>query len=126
MNISTTEIAVQVTSLDKFTREQNIESVDFLKVDVEGAEMMLIAGAEKLLTRKPRPVVQFELADGRCQEYGYRASDIRRDLEGRGFTWLEFSEEGIQTHEPRESYSYLNLIGVPEERLYEVRSPRAL
>jgi FkbM family methyltransferase len=117
LDISTTEISVQITSLDKFTVEHNVESVDFLKVDVEGAEMMLIAGAESLLTKRPRPVVQFEFADGRSQEYGYRASEIATSLESRGFSWFEFAEGSIRPHEPRQSYSYLNLIGVPEERI---------
>jgi FkbM family methyltransferase len=44
------EIEVEQTSLDEITRDRN-EHVDFLKVDIEGAEMEMLEGARETLIR---------------------------------------------------------------------------
>ena len=40
---------IRTTTLDAFAKEQQLESIDVLKVDCEGAEIGVIAGAEGLL-----------------------------------------------------------------------------
>lgn len=48
-------VHVSTISLDDFVGEQGIERVDFIKMDIEGAEMMALQGAERTLRRwKPR------------------------------------------------------------------------
>ncbi|MDX2128584.1 MAG: FkbM family methyltransferase [Chloroherpetonaceae bacterium] len=42
-------IKVPTTTLDEFLEENNLLNVDFLKVDIEGAEDLLLIGAEKSL-----------------------------------------------------------------------------
>jgi|GEM_PF-3304589 len=46
---------VQVTSVDQFTRERNLDRVDLIKLDIEGAEPDCLKGAEQtLLTLRPQ------------------------------------------------------------------------
>lgn len=48
------EQTIKVTSLDDFIEENSIEKVDFIKMDVEGAELDILKGATRLLnTLKP-------------------------------------------------------------------------
>lgn len=51
---------VVTTTLDKVLQQQGIRSVDFLKMDVEGAEELVLRGAKSLFDRK-QPVVVFEI-----------------------------------------------------------------
>jgi len=48
------------TTLDDFVADRGLDRVDFVKVDVEGAEMSVLAGAEKTLaTYRPVTVLEF-------------------------------------------------------------------
>jgi FkbM family methyltransferase len=47
-------------TLDEFVADQQLDRVDFVKVDVEGAELLVLAGAEKTLaTYRPLVVLEF-------------------------------------------------------------------
>lgn len=43
---------VTVTTLDSFTKEMNIDKINILKIDVQGAELNVLKGAESLLKNK--------------------------------------------------------------------------
>jgi len=42
---------IDLISLDMFAKEMNLDKVDFVKMDIEGAEELAIRGAEKLIDR---------------------------------------------------------------------------
>ena len=77
--------SVPVTTLDLFTQENAIESIDFLKVDVEGGEYFVFGGAKHLLQSSPNLCIMFESDPGWCR----RAHCTQRDsfdlLRGLGF-----------------------------------------
>jgi FkbM family methyltransferase len=50
----------EVTTLDLFCRERRIDAVDFLKIDVEGAEHRVLKGARDLLKAEKISCIQFE------------------------------------------------------------------
>jgi FkbM family methyltransferase len=52
--------AVRIETLDGFCREHGIDRIDFLKMDVEGHELDVLAGATDLLARGAIGVIQFE------------------------------------------------------------------
>ncbi len=58
----TPEAALQVTatSLDDYCAAHNIERIDYLKIDVEEAELGVLQGAHGLLSRGAVDVIQFE------------------------------------------------------------------
>ena len=49
-DVNGTEI-VQVTTLDAYVREKNLQRVDFIKLDVEGAELDILRGAVTTIAR---------------------------------------------------------------------------
>ena len=55
-----TEIAVKMTTLDRYTADHGIAQIDFLKIDVEGHELDVLRGAKKLLETRKIKVIQFE------------------------------------------------------------------
>jgi FkbM family methyltransferase len=50
----------RLTTLDVFCRDQNIESIDFLKIDVEGTEHRVLKGGRALLEAQKVACIQFE------------------------------------------------------------------
>jgi FkbM family methyltransferase len=51
---------IQLTSLDEFTVTRGIERIDFLKLDVEGHELAVLAGAKRLLKSGALRALSFE------------------------------------------------------------------
>jgi FkbM family methyltransferase len=90
----TSLISVRVVRLDDVLRNSNITHVDFIKLDVEGAELGVLQGAARLLELRPRPVILAEVQDIRTQPWGYPARDIIRHLSDKGFRWFRLSGDG--------------------------------
>jgi FkbM family methyltransferase len=66
---------VPVLALDRYASQNGITNVDFIKVDVEGREYMVFAGARELLASSPNVVVMFESDPGWCARAGCRQQD---------------------------------------------------
>jgi len=113
---------VRVECLGEFLRRRHLDSVDFVKLDVEGAELEVLRGAAWLLTAPPRPVMLIEVSDLRTEPWGYAAPDIVAFLEQRGFRWFQALSGGqlCPMVLPEERLD-TNFVAVPEERLTEVR-----
>lgn len=52
-------VSVPVVSLDEFVAEHQLPPVDFIKIDVEGFELTVLAGAKQVI-RQFRPILVFE------------------------------------------------------------------
>jgi FkbM family methyltransferase len=61
-----------------------VERIDLLKVDVEGFELPVFNGAEKVLARTE--CIYFECSRAHCRRYGYSPSDVVQFLEAQGFS----------------------------------------
>lgn len=59
----------QIITGDSYCAEKNISHIDFLKIDVEGAEHLVLKGFDNLLKRKSIRIIQFE--------YGYTNGDAK-------------------------------------------------
>ncbi|HYL84934.1 MAG TPA: FkbM family methyltransferase [Candidatus Angelobacter sp.] len=94
-NTGTSPQNVRVNRLDDWLREHKIERVEFIKLDVEGAELEVLRGARELLERRPRPVILAEVQDLRTQPWGYPAKEIIDFLRDRGYQWFSLSPEGL-------------------------------
>jgi FkbM family methyltransferase len=87
-------VSVRTRCLDRVLGERVIEHVDFIKLDVEGAELSVLKGAPELLRRRPRPVILAEVQDIRTRPWGYPAREIIRFLSGAGYTWFRPLPDG--------------------------------
>jgi FkbM family methyltransferase len=115
-------LKVPIRRLDDVLAQCGVEQVDFIKLDAEGAELAILRGAPKLLTRAPRPVILAEVQDVRTQPWGYAAREITQLLAEWDYHWFSITEAGELYPAAPDDESYdANLAAVPTERLDEFR-----
>jgi FkbM family methyltransferase len=91
---STRVVTVDVISLDHYLSRAELGSIDFIKLDVEGAELEVLKGARTLLHSEKRPVFLAEIYDIRTAAWGYRAHEIVQMLKSCGYSWFWLGGEG--------------------------------
>lgn len=69
-------VETQMVTLDSYLEEQRPGDIDFVKVDIEGAELMLLKGATKLFEQKVPPIFMIEMALGTTKGFGYLPNDL--------------------------------------------------
>ena len=107
-----------VERLDDALKVRGVTRVDFIKVDVEGAELSVLQGARELLLRPPRPVILEEVQDIRTQPWGYRAKETLFYLSELGYEWFEPKPNGQMEKIALDSQNYDgNFVAVPQERI---------
>ena len=83
---------VPTRRLDDFLADQGIESVDVVKMDVEGAEQMVVDGAPDLLKRI-RPLWYVEIDESRAQRFGDSAQMLFATFTGNGYKAFRFDDD---------------------------------
>jgi FkbM family methyltransferase len=112
-------IKVPVTSIDAYSSRNNIEQIDFIKIDVEGGELDVLKGGINVLISR-RPLVMCEMADVRTRQWGYFAREIYRFLADIGYLWFRLSLDGLlEPARDREKYDpdWENLVAVPDNKM---------
>ena len=127
---ATEEVQVRVSTLDAELLDG--DPIDFLKLDVEGAELAALRGGAAFFA-KHRPKVQFECSTSTCEAFGYTPVDLF-DLFTGEMDYAVLSLQGALTAElptlPREVYAHMhtypwggfNYVALPNERLDELRA----
>lgn len=67
---------VNAISLGDFLVENKIQKIDYLKIDVEGAEIFVLKGLEKFLQEKSINFIQFEISKKMLEGLETKASDV--------------------------------------------------
>ena len=75
------EIMVNAVTLDEVLREE--PKVDYIKIDVEGAELKVLAGAEETLAKNP--IVQIEVHGQYLPNFGDSVEQVFAAMRSRGF-----------------------------------------
>ncbi len=121
-DLRTHKQTVTVHRLDSILKTLGTNRVDFIKMDVEGGELGVLRGASDFLDHRPRPYLFAEISDLRTKQWGYEASEILRFMEKKQFHWFSVRDAGFL--EPLDHCplpSEVNFLGVPEERLEDIR-----
>lgn len=83
---TTKTIDVPVLALDDFARSRSLSAIDLLKIDVQGAELHVLEGAEQLLTEHAVSVIYVEVAFVRHYDDAPLFHHVAAYLEARGYS----------------------------------------
>ncbi len=108
-NACAQETLVPVMSLDAWACGQAIRRVDFIKMDVEGAEYRALKGAEALLY-KHRPVIVAELNEVCLRRDHREPTDVLSLLRTAGYNTFSFND---------------GVLGIPQDRGNQIGALRA-
>jgi FkbM family methyltransferase len=87
--------AVSTVTLDDYCAERGIERIDLLKVDVEGAEPLVLAGAGRLLRDGAVDTILIELADATLAAAGAASHGVIDVLERAGLRTYVLEEGAL-------------------------------
>ena len=102
------KIVCHVEVLDDFANRLHLPRVDFIKCDVEGAELFVFRGAKKLLERD-KPIVFSEMLRKWSKKFGYHPNEIIAFFSSLGYRCFyadqttlkelhEMTDETVQTN----------------------------
>lgn len=92
---SETTVTVEVATLDELLADT--QTVDFLKVDIEGADTWALMGAERLLRQRRVREIWYEENEVRMRDLGIAAGTAERFLQACGYRVERCSAAGSLT-----------------------------
>lgn len=95
---SSTAVAVNVTTLDKYAQANGIEKIDVLKIDVEGADTWVLLGAGDLIRQKRIKHIFFEMNKSRMNLLNIAPDEAEKFLTEHGYVVKRMSDEEYYAH----------------------------
>jgi FkbM family methyltransferase len=93
------EIKTTMTNLDHYSRQSKVPKVDFIKIDVEGAEGKALQGGRAFLGTH-LPILYLEVCPGWLKDFGASPDSIEQQLRELGYKHFEMrTQSGITTVE---------------------------
>ena len=91
---------VRLTTIDSFLASTGVRSPDFIKIDVEGAELFVLRGAMRMFETGHRPLMLIEVFAPWEQAFGYQPWEMISVLLELGYQFLFACPNGIVDHLP--------------------------
>ena len=113
----TKTIDVDVTTLDLYVREKNLQHIDLIKVDVEAFEPSVLYGGKETISRL-RPAIYFEFQRAWFDTYPDDfITEIIYLLSGNGYVFYREAKDGTllpftMTTRSLKDYQHLNVLAV--------------
>jgi FkbM family methyltransferase len=104
-------VEVEVTTVDDVVREAGLRQVDMMKVDVEGAEGLVLRGAQETLARF-RPLLIVETSRKRDQAFGDAPETLLGQLQDLGYTLYVLQRQRLIPVNSQ-FVDYENVIAIP-------------
>ncbi len=83
--------SVPLKMLDNYLKENKILKVDFIKIDIEGAEMLCFKGAIDML-KTHRPTIIMECNENWCKRFDYTVFDLLNFLHQFNYRFENYDE----------------------------------
>jgi hypothetical protein len=117
------KIICQTNTLDELLAEEN-RIPDFIKCDIEGAELLCFRGANKTLDREQAPILLFE-ANEAAQALGFEISDafnFLKNLTKPNYSFFEIHPDGALHKIDSLRYQRSNILAVPQSKIESLRT----
>jgi FkbM family methyltransferase len=101
---------VPTMRFDDYCSSAGLEYVALMKIDVEGAEMMVLEGATESLHAGSIGAIVIEVSDERLRSTGSSSTELIELLRGAGYTISRANTTGLQPLEPGEHVEFSNLV----------------
>ena len=73
----------EIVTLDSYLSDARVGDVNVVKVDIEGAEILFLRGAETLFAQKTPPIILMEMALEQTGNFGYKPDGLIRFISDR-------------------------------------------
>jgi len=93
-HLSNKKISVSSTSIDSFCKKERIEHINFLKIDTEGAEALVIAGSKHLIKHHKIDFIQFEYG-GTYRDAKITLKNIYNFLISNNYSIFRITTDGL-------------------------------
>lgn len=90
------KITVQATTLDALVRSGEISNIDFLKMDIEGAEPMALQGMKETIASHPKLGMIIEFCPANLSDSGTDPAGFIESLRGMGLRIYAIKEDGLK------------------------------
>ena len=108
---------VQCTTVDQYLESRHLDRVDCMKIDIEGAELSLLKGANRLFTLKNRPLIVMEFEEARQRAFGNSCKQLADVLKSKGYVLFTLESRLLREYYPSQNDPMsLNVLAVPEEQ----------
>ncbi|NMF58274.1 FkbM family methyltransferase [Pseudanabaena yagii] len=112
-----TKFSLPTITLDTYCQQRNIHHINFLKIDVEGAELDVLMGAIQFLKKGSIDIIQFEYG-GTYQDAGITLQQIYELLEENHYFVFKIEDEDIEFipvfSSEYEDYQYSNFLAISD------------
>lgn len=86
-------VEVRLKTLDEVFESSRLERLDFIKMDIEGAELNALQGASKVI-QKCRPTLMVEINESSYRSAGYKIEDIQNLLKSWNYSAYSIERRG--------------------------------
>lgn len=97
---------VSITTVDEYVAANKLTKVDFIKCDIEGAELLMLRGAKKTIDRD-KPIIFLEVSEQLCSRFGHTAEETISELTKMGYFYKVLNRAGAiveQSNSPGEDF----------------------
>lgn len=90
------QMETEVMTLDDYCEERAIHGIDLMKVDVEGAELMVFRGAPRVLSSTKAPIIMFETDEALTARFDCSSSSIKELLHQYGYDFFRYDGSRLE------------------------------
>lgn len=109
------QVEVETISLDSFLAANGVSSVDFIKIDVEGAEPLVMEGMKQIASQSPRLKMLMEYNPPALRAGGHNPLELLTTLHEMGFIAKQVFSDGSLGEINPASDDFVNLLCVRAE-----------